>query len=318
MRTVRPASTIVLLVAAAVLLGGCLSIRSTFTISDDGTADVEFVTLFDTEQLGELAGLFGEDVGEIQDLTGEDLLAELGEGADLCADLTASIGGDYEVEREEIDNGDEVGVGCTVRDIPIEELNDGGLGDGSNLSIEQDDDGTRFRAVLEGVDELEQETAGATDFIDLDVDEIFRILFVVTAPGSLGTNNASSTDGATATWEISTDAGFVTDGDAVLEAEWTPGDDSSFSWLIPVVIVAGLAIAAALAFVLVRNRNSGGAPATTGAPPADAPPPPPSAAPPSAAPPPPPAPPSGSLPPTAPPPPPPGGGSGPRLPPPAT
>ncbi len=144
MRTARSVSTIALLAGAAMLLGGCLSIQSSFTINDDGTADVEFVTLFDTEELGELAGLFGEDAAQIQDLTGEDLIAELGDGGDLCADLTTSIGGDYEVERREIDEGGEVGVGCTVRGVPIEELTTGALGEGSSLTIEQDDDGTRF------------------------------------------------------------------------------------------------------------------------------------------------------------------------------
>ncbi|RLE22034.1 MAG: hypothetical protein DRJ50_08265, partial [Actinobacteria bacterium] len=62
------------------LLAGCFTLETTFTISDHGTVDLELVSLIDTEQLTELAELFGEDLGgfgDLGDLSGSDLLAEL-------------------------------------------------------------------------------------------------------------------------------------------------------------------------------------------------------------------------------------------------
>jgi hypothetical protein len=251
-RARRPLAATALAVAVAWLLAGCLSVESSFTIDDDGTVDVEFVTLFDVEELGELGALFGQDAAELEDLTGQDLLAELGEDADLCADLTTSLSGDYEVSRTEIDDDGTVGVGCEVLDVPITELSD--VGPDSELVIEQDDTGTRFRAVLQGVDELTAGGDDVTDFVDIDLEELFEIRFVVTAPGSLGSNNATSTSGSTATWVVTTDAAFVEGGDAVMQAEWTPGGGDS-SWLPIVLGVVVVIVVAALVALLLRTRR---------------------------------------------------------------
>jgi hypothetical protein len=221
-------------------------------------------------------------------------------------------------------------VGCTVTGVPIAELNS--LGDDtSSFSIEQDENGTRFNAVLEGVDELTgdpSETEMVTEMLGVSLDDLFTIRFVVTAPGSLGDNNASSTDGSAATWDVKADADFVTDGNATMTAEWTPGggDGGSSVWIILVILAVIAAIAGVVAILVKRSKGQGSgsadAPADTpsasaATPPAPGtppPPPPPGMAPPPApsapasSPPPPPPPgaePPADSPPTAPPPPPP-------------
>ncbi len=279
--------------ATSALLAGCFTLEATFTVNDDATADLDYLILLDTEKLEELSGLLGEDLGDVGDLSGDALLDEFFGGDDPCADLTEELT-DYEVTTREIREDGEAGVGCTVIGVPIAELNS--LGDDtSSFSIEQDDDGTRFNAVLEGVDELAgdpSETEMLTEMLGVSLDDLFTIRFVVTAPGSLGENNASSTDGSKATWEVKPDADFVTDGDATMTAEWTPGGGGGGSslWII-LVIIAVVAAIAAVAVVLVKRSRSQGpgssdAPAATPSPgtppPLGTPPPPPGMAPPPA------------------------------------
>jgi len=294
-----------MIAAAGVLLAGCFTVEATFTINDDATADLDYLILIDTEQLDDLAGLLGEDTAALGDLSGDALLEEFTGGDDPCGDLTASLT-DYEVTTRQIDDGGEVGVGCTVSGIPVTELNS--LGDDtSSFSIEQDADGTRFNAVLEGVDELAgdpAETDAMAEMLGLSLDDLFTIRFVVSAPGSLGDNNASSTSGSTATWDVKADADFVVNGDATMTAEWTPGGgDGGSSTLVIVLIVAAIAAIAAIAFVLFKRSK--GTP-DAGAPPSNATTPtlaePPAMAPPLAS--------------SMPPPPPPGAGESPAAPPP--
>jgi hypothetical protein len=153
-RTSRTVTWAAAVAATSALLTGCFTVEATFTINEDATADLDYLVLIDTEQLQEFAGLLGEDAGELDELSGDALLEEFTGGDDPCADLTEELA-DYEVSIREIDENGEVGVGCTVSGVPIAELNS--LGDDtSSFSIEQDDDGTRFRATLEGVDELDR------------------------------------------------------------------------------------------------------------------------------------------------------------------
>lgn len=313
-RTLRTAISALAVIVTSALLAGCFTLEATFTVNDDATADLDYLILLDTEKLEELSGLLGEDLGDVGDLSGDALLDEFFGGDDPCADLTEELT-DYEVTTREIREDGEAGVGCTVTGVPIAELNS--LGDDtSSFSIEQDDSGTRFNAVLEGVDELAgdpSETEMLTEMLGVSLDDLFTIRFVVTAPGSLGENNATSTDGSKATWEVKPDADFVTDGDATMTAEWTPGGGGggggSSLWII-LVIIAVVAAIAAVAVVLVKRSKGQGpgpsdAPAATPSPGTPAPPPPPGMAPPpeptapASSPPPPP--PTVSQPPTAPP-----------------
>jgi hypothetical protein len=276
-RTLRTAISALAVIATSALLAGCFTLEATFTVNDDATADLDYLILLDTEKLEELSGLLGEDLGDVGDLSGDALLDEFFGGDDPCADLTSELT-DYEVTTREIREDGEAGVGCTVTGVPIAELNS--LGDDtSSFSIEQDDDGTRFNAVLEGVDELTgdpSETEMVTEMLGVSLDDLFTIRFVVTAPGSLGENNASSTDGSKATWDVKPDADFVTDGDATMTAEWTPGggDGSPSIWII-LAIIAVVAAIAVVAVVLVKRSKGPGSPAATPSPSSGTPPPPP-------------------------------------------
>ena len=297
-----------LLVASTMVLAGCFSLETTFTISDHGTVDLEMISLIDTEQLNEFAELFGQEVPDFEDLSGADLLEELGEGEDPCGDLVGSLV-DYEVITREIVDGTMIGVGCEVLDVPFEDLTE--VGTDTFLSIEQDDSGTRFELILEGADEL---TGGGDDDLDItallgiDLDELFVLRFSASAPGSLSDNNATSTDGATATWALTTDAPFVIDGDAIMTASWTPSGSGSSSTIWIVLAIVGVLIAIGLIVFLVQKRSGGKS----------------DDAPDGASPPPPTGPPGGgaeaTAPPTTPPPPPPGAGgpSAPLTPPPST
>jgi hypothetical protein len=302
----RPLLASALALVASLTLAGCFSLESTFTISDEGTVDVEYVTLIDTVRIRQLAELFGQDAGELDALSGEELLEEFSEGEDPCQELVGALTG-YEVSTREVREGTKVGVGCKVSGVALEDLND--LGPDSSLRIDQDDTGTRFELVLEGIDELTgSETDELTQLLGIDLDDLFELRFVATAPGSLGANNATSTDGATAVWLFTADADFIVGGNAVMTASWLPGgaDDGGFPWWIVAVVIAGIVVAG-LVVLLVRKRAEQPegariepAAATFGdTPPAM--PPPPVAGPPAATPPPPPP----AAPPTTPPPPPP-------------
>jgi hypothetical protein len=143
-RTVRTAASAAAIALTSALLAGCFTVEATFTINDDATADVDYLILVDTEQLEEFAGILGEDTGPLGDLSGDALLGELTGGENPCGDLTQEFT-DYEVTTREIDEDGEVGVGCTVSGVPIDDLNS--LGDEtSSFSIEQDESGTRFDA----------------------------------------------------------------------------------------------------------------------------------------------------------------------------
>jgi hypothetical protein len=269
--TARRALPFAALLTSTLLFTGCLAVESNLTINDDGTVDVQLSTVIDTEQLGKIGGLFGEDANVLDGLGGDELLSQLTDGQNPCGDLTGALT-DYEASTEEISDGSKVGVSCTVEGVPIEDLTS--IGEGSSFTIEQDDAGTRLTATLEGLDQL---TAGLgdlgdipggtdaiTELLGINLDELFTIEFNVTGPGSLGDNNATSTDGATATWDITADSSFVSDGTATLTAEWTPGGGSgSSTWIILAVIAAIIIIAAIVAAIVISKRRSGPAAAET-------------------------------------------------------
>ncbi len=281
-------------VVASIALSGCLEFESTFEISDDGTVDVGIVTAVDTAQLEQLGSLFGDDAS---DLTGDEILGD----DDPCGDLTAGLTG-FEVTTTEINEDGRVGVGCTVTGVPVAELTD--LGDDSVLAITQDDDGTTFELSLSGVSELTGGDGGDLDALGFSFEELLDFRFVVSAPGSLGENNATSTDGSTATWVLTPDAEFLSGDTATMSAVWTgtgSGDGGSSSAVLIIIIVLAVIAVAAIAFFLIKRQTGGDggngsaeadmpAPAATGAPmnPPTTAPPPPTAAPPSASTPPPP------------------------------
>jgi len=262
--------TTILVAASTLILAGCFTIESKFTISDEGTVDIEMVMLIDTESLTEFSSLLGQDLdglGDLSDLSGEELINEMTGGENPCGEITGSLVG-YEVTTREISDGSTVGFACTVVGVPIEDITD--LGADTLISIEQDESGTQFELQLIGADQI---TGGddLTELMDIDLDELVVVKFSVSAPGSLGENNATSTDGSTATWTVTADAPFMSAGTAIMTASWSPSGSGSSSssavWIIAAVI-ATIAVIAIIVVVL-RKRGNGddpGEPAAPGAP----------------------------------------------------
>ncbi len=261
-RTVSRLTSLAAVGAIAILLSGCFSIESTFTINDDGTADIAYEVRVDVEQLEELSSMMGEELGDLDQLSGDALVDEMMGDEDPCTDLQSDLG-DYEVTSTEIDEDGEAGVLCTVTGVPLEEVTSSmASDDGSTFVIEQDENGTRFSATLTGVDELTgTESDEMTEALGMSFDDLFSIVFTVSAPGSLGENNATSTDGSSASWSITPDADFIVGGEAQMNAEWSPdgGSDSSSStlWII-LAIVAAVVVIGLIIFLVMRNKKSGG------------------------------------------------------------
>ena len=292
--------SVTMALVTAALLSGCLRFESSFDISDDGTVDVGILVAFDLKQLEEFAEMFGQSTEDLGELSGSDLLAELGEGSDPCADFTSSIA-DFGITTEEFAEGDLVGVRCTVLDVPIDDIEN--FGDESLLAITQNDGSTTFDLTLLGADELFGAQEEAIPLPGFSFEEIFEIRVSASAPGSVSESNATSTDGAVATWVITPDAEFVSGDEAVMTARWEPGGSSDNDWILPLLIaLAAVAVLAAVGIALARRSRGGDAESTP-------PPPPPSSSAPPVAPPPPP---GSEAPPSAPP----DGSSGNTLPPP--
>jgi hypothetical protein len=215
----------------------------------------------------------------------------LGEGSNPCADLTGSIA-DYGVTTEEFEEGDLVGVRCTVLDVPIDDIED--FGEDTALQITQSDGSTTFELTMLGVEELFGAQEEAIPLPGFSFEEIFEIRISASAPGSVAESNATSTDGADATWLITPDADFVSGDQAVMTARWEPGGSSDNNWIVPLLIaLAAVAALAAVGIALARRSRFDDQQSTS----------------------PPPPPPPGSTPPVAPPPPPPGSEAPPVAPP---
>lgn len=217
-------------VGASLLLSGCFSVDYELTIGDDGTMDVAFEARIDTTRFEEFGALFGEAAGFGPD----ELFEEAFQGEDPCAELEATLG-DYDVDSEEIRSGSEIGVRCSVKGVAFDDFDPGA--DGPTVRITQDSQGTTFRGEFSGVSALTGETAEATELLDLDFDELVQIRMVVTGPGGLIDDNATSTSGRTATWVITPDADFIEGDVAIMEAEWGPpgsggGGSSNTLWII--------------------------------------------------------------------------------------
>ncbi len=286
----------------AVMLSGCFRVESSFDIKDDGTADMAFEFAFDIEILEEFGEMFGQEIDGLEDMSVEELFGELGEPSDPCGDVTEGLQ-DYGVTEEDQSSEGEIAVRCTIKDVPIAELTN--LGDDSELAITQTDGETTFDLRLDGV----SETFGGGEELGIpgfDVDELLQFVVRVTAPGSIADHNATETDGATAIWTISPDAGFVSGDTATMSASWEPGSDSSTNWVVPLLIgLVALAVVVGIVFAM-RSRTGSGSDEGAG-PPMPSPSGPPTTAP-AAAP---------TSPPPPPPPPPAGGPEGRDLPPPA-
>jgi hypothetical protein len=188
-------------------------------------------------------------------LSGEALVDEVLEGEDPCAELRTALP-DRDIATTEVNDGGRRGVRCTITGVPFEELAD--LGDGTTVAVTRDGDTTNVAIVLEGVDDLTADTEGLGAEIGLAFQDLYEIRFVVTAQGTLDEHNATSTEGNTATWLITPDAGFIEAGTARLQATWTGdgGGDGGLGAGLVVLLIVVAAVVVAGVIVLVRRRSS--------------------------------------------------------------
>lgn len=226
--------------------------ETSFEIHDDGTVDLTIEAAFNLDVLEQFGESLGQPLGDLEDMTADELFSEFGDTNDPCGDITESLA-DFAVVEEPISGDGEIGVRCTVLGIPLTELSD--LGDDSALSITQASDETNFELQLSGVSEV----FGGGDAIPIpgfEIEELLQFDVSATAPGSIAEHNATSTDGARATWVLTPDAEFVANDSATMTARWEPGSNSSGGWVVPLVIaLAAIAVMAILIAVLRGRKN---------------------------------------------------------------
>lgn len=267
---------------AAIAVSGCLTLETRFDIADDGTADVGITMLVDLSTIRTFGEMFGDDMSELDSLTGEELIEEFADGGNPCEDFGEF--GSGEVEIREVVDGDRRGIACTVRGVSIEDLNDETSSDGESISITQDDTGTSVRLVFP-IGDL---TADSDDFgalLGLSFEDLLDIRFIVAAPGGLLEHNATSVSGSTVTWQLTPGAAFIDGEDAVMTARWTgfdgAGGGGGLSTAVIIAFVLGLLVAIAAVVFILRARS---APPPSPGPVSMAPPPPPGALPPTSVP----------------------------------
>jgi len=244
-----------ILTSLIVFTTGCLSAEMKVAINDDDTADIGYTLLVDVERLRELAAMLGSALPDTADLSGDELVKELFEGEDPCADLRTTLTG-REVTATDVTEGERRGVRCTATAVPLTELTD--LGDDTALSIVRSDSTTTVDITLQDVDSLAADGEDLGAAIGSSFAELLEISFVVSAPGTLGDNNATSVNGATATWLVTPDAAFVENGDAQMRAVWSGGGTSGggvSAGVVAVIVLLGVMIVGVLAVVL-RRRGS--------------------------------------------------------------
>lgn len=244
-----------ILTGMVLLTTGCLSAEMKVAINDDDTADIAYTLLVDLDRLGELAAILGSAVPDTADLSGDELVKELFEGEDPCDDLRTTLTG-REVISTEVTEGERRGVRCAATAVPLAELDN--LGDDTTLSIVRSGSSTTVDITLTGVDSLAADGEDLGAAIGSSFSDLLQISFVVSAPGTLGDNNATSVDGAVATWLVTPDASFVVNGDAQMRAVWSGGGSSGGGMgagVVAVIVLLGVVIVAAVV-VVVRRRNS--------------------------------------------------------------
>jgi len=259
-RFIRSMPILAMIVSLGLITTGCFSATMNLKVNDDDTVDISITSLVDTEQLERLNSFFGQTLSDdLLDASPSEILDEVTDGDDPCSGLEESFS--QQITRNEISDGSRVGVECVVQGIPIEEidqLND----ESSTVTISRDSGTTDIRIVLTGMLELYGATDEDLEFLDmfdLDVDELVQLNFVASAPGGIRNSNATSTNGATATWELRSDSTFISGDDAIMTATWSDdaAGDGLPGWLTVLFVLVGIAaVVGVIAIVGARQRRS--------------------------------------------------------------
>ena len=243
-----------------VLLSGCLRTEVTFDVTSLETTDVSLLVAVDVAALTAFASTVGdeEDVAALEEMSGEELLAEIGDGEDPCS---GAVGG-FDFEVSSYAEGDYRGVICTARGVSTSELMAEFFGDATALR-EGEASGTwvlegRLSDAL-GLTEDVEEAGELADMGDMfDPSELLQLSVSITAPGEVLEHNGTSVTGSTVTWNVATDAQFMEGPDAVLRAVWdvdSGANSGSGSSPMTILIVIGSAVIIAAAVVLLAGRS---------------------------------------------------------------
>lgn len=254
----RRSGSVIGLLIAVIALTGCLSFETRIDIAADGTADVGITMLVDISTIRTFGEMFGEDMSELEDLTGAELIDEFADGENPCDDF-GNVSPD-QIEVRDVVDGDRRGIECTVSGVPIDELGPDGSGPDEGITILQDSEGTSIRLVFPAADITgDSDEFGA--LLGLSFEDLFDISFIVSAPGTLVEHNATSVSGSTVTWQLSPDADFLEGDDAVMTARWSgfeaaSGGDGGLSIVVIIAIIVGLLIVIAAVVMLLRSKGS--------------------------------------------------------------
>jgi hypothetical protein len=237
----RRAGPLILVMACAFVLAGCVKLDVDLTIATDDTASGTLVVAVDKAVL---------------ELTHQDADALYQQ---LAASFTTSgLPNGAEATPEKYQSGNFVGAKVTVKKLPIADLATLGAGvapTGTNtFSLTRTGDTYQFDATLDLT--ITGDTSGISVPDQLANDAELRVQ--LTFPGDVTDTNGTK-DGRTATWkptfgkstELTATASATPTGDA-----GGSSDDVSYTWLIVLAIVGTLAlVGAAMALLLARRRE---------------------------------------------------------------
>jgi hypothetical protein len=256
-RTRRRSTAAALIAAATVVLTGCLNVQYDVNVEADGSGSMLFAYRFDTESIGSMYSMFGEQAPPPGKICAE-ILAD--------ADVDTDIAGTG-LKVTVVDDGTSCGFDVTgTWSEPAgfaEQFADanGALGDAADVSptvslTETDSGGWRLEMYLPS---SESGSSGA------DIPPMFLQMFAesatfavnVTLPGKISDHNGATVDGSTVSWEWSLFDPEFLGSDQQLFAESDPAGSSSAGSNVVLLAVAGLLVAAVVAvgFFLRARRN---------------------------------------------------------------
>jgi hypothetical protein len=237
----RRAGPLILVMACAFVLAGCVKLDVDLTIATDDTAGGTLIVAVDKAVL--------ELTNQDADALYQQLAASFG---------TSGLPTGAEATPEKYQSGNFVGAKVTVKKLPIADLATLGAGvapTGTNtFSITHEGDVYQFHATLDFT------ITGGTSGISVpdQLANSAELRVQITFPGDVTATNGTK-DGRTATWRPT----FGQSTELTATASATPtsdatgnSDDVSYTWLIVLAIVGTLAlVGAATALLLARRRE---------------------------------------------------------------
>jgi hypothetical protein len=245
-------SSLVLCTLSVIALSGCFRTEVILEVVSVERTDVSLIVAVDTEKLTTFANEIGgrEQAAAFEEMSGEELVAELAEGEDACSGVVGSL--DFQVS--EYVEGNYRGVICTARKVVTRDVMAEIFNDPEAIREDPSDGSWVLDAKLTDALSLAgdiEEMAGLQGSAMFDPADLLEFRLSISAPGSVSEHNGTSLNGARVTWLLNADAEFVEGSDAVLRARWTP-DSGGLGLLVAIALSA--VIAAVTLTVAGRTR----------------------------------------------------------------